>query len=68
MLTFFVQGDIQMSVSTLLVLGDKADGLISDEITEQWFSSYVGESSISVFEGVPFITSFTSQYGRMIVG
>ena len=41
----FAQSDIQMSVSTLLVLGDKASGLIDDQITEQWFSSYVGELS-----------------------
>ena len=39
----YVQGDVQMSVSALLVLGDKACGLIDDQIMEQWFASYVGE-------------------------
>lgn len=38
-----MQGDVQMSVSALLVLGDKANGLIDDQITEQWFASYIGE-------------------------
>ena len=38
-----IQGDVQMSVSALLVLGDKANGLISDQIIEQWFASYIGE-------------------------
>ena len=27
----------------LLVLGDKASRLIDDQITEQWFASYIGE-------------------------
>lgn len=40
-----------MSVSTLLVLGDKASGLIDDQITEQWFSSYVGE--LSNYDTIP---------------
>ena len=32
-----------MSVSVLLVLGDRASGLIDDQVTEQWFSSYIGK-------------------------
>ena len=32
-----------MSVSALLVLGDKAHGLINDQLTEQWFASYIGK-------------------------
>jgi hypothetical protein len=43
-----MQGDVQMSVSALLVLGDKANGLISDQIIEQWFASYIGEFKIHV--------------------
>ena len=38
-----MQGDVQTSVSALLVLGDKANGLISDQSTEQWFASYIGK-------------------------
>ena len=39
----YMQGDVQMSVSALLVLGDKANGFISDQIMEQWFASYIGK-------------------------
>ena len=35
-----------MSVSALLVLGDKVSGLIDDQIMEQWFSSYVGKATV----------------------
>ncbi len=31
-----------MSVSVLLVLGQKAAGLIDEHMQEQWFSSYIG--------------------------
>lgn len=33
-----------MSVSALLVLGDRGAGLLEDKTMEQWFSSYIGES------------------------
>ena len=32
-----------MSISVLLVLGEKIHGLIDNQIVEQWFSSYIGE-------------------------
>ena len=32
-----------MSVSVLLVLGDKVDRPIDNQIAEQWFSSYIGK-------------------------
>ncbi len=33
---------MQMSVSCLLVLGEKAKGLVDDIMLEHWFSSYIG--------------------------
>ena len=36
------QGDVQMSVSAILVLGDMINGLLDIKIVEQWFSSYIG--------------------------
>ncbi|XP_064395171.1 GATOR2 complex protein WDR24-like [Halichondria panicea] len=42
MLKFYAQkGDVQMSVSVLLVLGDKTPGLVNEIQQEQWFSSYI---------------------------
>ncbi len=38
----YMQGDVQMSVSVLLVLGDKTPGLVNEIQQEQWFSSYIG--------------------------
>ena len=32
-----------MSVSVLLVLGDKVDRPVDNQIAEQWFSSYIGK-------------------------
>ncbi len=40
----YMQGDVQMSVSVLLVLGDRAPGLVNDLQLEQWFSSYIGNN------------------------
>ena len=31
-----------MSVSVLLVLGERGKGLVDDNSIEQWFSSYIG--------------------------
>lgn len=31
-----------MSVSCMLVLGEKAKGLVDDRTMEHWFSSYIG--------------------------
>ena len=39
---FVLQGDVQMRVSCLLVLGEKAKGLVDDKTIEHWFSSYIG--------------------------
>ena len=49
----YMQGDVQTSVSALLVLGDKANGLISDQSTEQWFASYIGK-----FKNLTQVASF----------
>ena len=32
-----------MSVSCLLVLGERAKGLVDDKTLEHWFASYIGE-------------------------
>ena len=37
------QGDVQMAVSALIVLGDRIRDKISLEDQEQWFMSYIGE-------------------------
>lgn len=39
-----------MSVSCMLVLGEKAKGLVDDKTTEQWFSSYIGKIEDGVAE------------------
>ena len=36
------QGDVQMSVTVLLVLGDRASQLVDELSMEHWFSSYIG--------------------------
>ena len=54
-----------MSVSTLLVLSDKASGLIDDQITEQWFSSYVGELNNYVAILHYHFTSVKSNYIKL---
>ncbi|KAG8199533.1 hypothetical protein JTE90_009375 [Oedothorax gibbosus] len=42
MLHFYAEhGDVQMSVSVLLVLGEKLRGAIAENIQEQWFHSYL---------------------------
>ena len=38
-----MKGDVQMSVSALLVLGERGTGLLEEKAVEQWFSSYIGE-------------------------
>ena len=38
-----MKGDVQMSVSALLVLGERGTGLLEEKTVEQWFSSYIGE-------------------------
>ncbi|GIY55612.1 hypothetical protein CDAR_409361 [Caerostris darwini] len=35
------QGDVQMSVSILLVLGDKVRNVVKESLQEQWFHSYL---------------------------
>ncbi|XP_033106164.1 GATOR complex protein WDR24-like [Anneissia japonica] len=42
MLKFYAeQGDVQMSVSALIVLQDRIRGEIDDEMQEHWFTSYI---------------------------
>ncbi|GAB6027610.1 hypothetical protein CHUAL_001851 [Chamberlinius hualienensis] len=42
MLNYYAtQGDVQMSVSVLIVLGDRIKGVIDDATQEQWYSSYI---------------------------
>ena len=43
-----VQGDVQMSVTVLLVLGERASTLVDEPNMEHWFSSYIGIIDISV--------------------
>ena len=40
---FDFQGDVQMAVSALIVLGDRIRDKISLEVQEQWYMSYIGE-------------------------
>lgn len=40
---FASQGDVQMAVSILLVLGDKGRSLVPDDKQEQWYLAYVGK-------------------------
>ena len=39
----YFQGDVQMAVSALIVLGDRIQDKISMELQEQWYMSYIGE-------------------------
>ncbi|GBN98015.1 GATOR complex protein WDR24 [Araneus ventricosus] len=42
MLQFYAeQGDVQMAVSILLVLGDKVKNVVTESLQEQWFHSYL---------------------------
>ncbi|XP_071962071.1 GATOR2 complex protein WDR24-like isoform X2 [Antedon mediterranea] len=42
MLKFYAeQGDVQMSVCALIVLQDRIEGEIDDEMQEHWFTSYI---------------------------
>ncbi|XP_033639290.1 GATOR complex protein WDR24-like isoform X1 [Asterias rubens] len=42
MLSFYAnQGDVQMAVSALIVLGDRIQDKISMELQEQWYMSYI---------------------------
>jgi hypothetical protein len=42
MLKYYAEkGDVQMSVTVLLVLGERASKLVDDLSMEQWFSSYI---------------------------
>ncbi len=43
-----LQGDVQMSVSVLLVLGERAHGLVNEDQLVQWFSSYIGTQYTSL--------------------
>ena len=36
------QGDVQMSVTVLLVLGDRGREVVDEVSMEQWYSSYIG--------------------------
>ena len=38
-----MKGDVQTSVSAMLVLGERGTGLLEEKTVEQWFSSYIGE-------------------------
>ena len=40
-----MQGDVQMCVSALIVLGDKIRHKIDEQIQEQWLMSYIGKYS-----------------------
>ena len=41
-----LQGDIQMCVSALIVLGDKIRHKIDSQTQEQWLMSYIGRSEV----------------------
>lgn len=43
---FVLQGDVQMCVSALIVLGDKIRSRIDEQTQEQWLMSYIGECFI----------------------
>jgi len=42
------KGDVQMSVSALLVLGERGTGLLEEKTMEQWFSSYIGKHKVAI--------------------
>ena len=46
-----------MSVSCMLVLGEKAKGLVDDRTTEHWFSSYIGKYGFSRASCTPDLLS-----------
>ena len=43
LLTVYYQGDVQMAVSVVIVLGDKIRSHIDQMTLEHWFMSYIGE-------------------------
>ena len=42
-----MQGDVQMSASVLIILGDRIRSHIEEVVQEQWLMSYIGMSMCS---------------------
>lgn len=49
---------MQMSVSCILVLGEKGKGLVDDKTVEHWFSSYIGMLYTILTHGIAIVAHF----------
>lgn len=56
---------MQMSVSCLLVLGEKAKGLVDGKTMEHWFSSYIGTYSNTIY--LPLVLMEIMNHGLVVV-